>query len=300
MIQYYHHNEINKNAWDNCIDHFKNGLIYACSWYLDIVSPGWEALIYDDYKAVMPLPVKNKFGIYYLIRPYFTQQLGIFSNHTISENLVTEFINSIPHHFKYCNFHLNSSCNISAPNLYDNGITYVLSIHQSYKSLFNEFSTNNKRNLKKAYDFDLKVSDLNDTGLFFKFYKNHGKFKSGRHFISCMKILVDEIRQKNMGDIKVVYNKNKEILSAVLWLKYKEWVIYLISCSSKEGKEQGSNFLLIDTFLKENSGNNLVLDFEGSSIPGLARFYEGFGAKPLKFPLLKYNHLPFPLNLIKR
>jgi hypothetical protein len=214
--------------------------------------------------------------------------------------MLTEFINSLPKHFKYCNFYLNSNCNISAPNIYKNGITYVLPIRQSYQSIFKEFSTNNKRNLKKAYDLDLKVTKLDDAELFYKFYKKNGKLIPGKHFMSCLKKLVDEIQKRNMGNIKVVNNKNNQILSAVLWLKYKEWVIYLISCSIDEGKKQGSNFLLIDSFLKENASNNLVLDFEGSSIPGLARFYEGFGAKPLKFPLLKYNHLPFPFNLFKK
>jgi hypothetical protein len=300
MIHYYRHNEINKDAWDNCIENSHNGLVYGCSWYLDIACPGWEALIDDDYETIMPLPVKNKFGLSYLIRPYFTQQLGIFSIKSVTENLVSEFINSIPTHFKYCNFYLNSECNISAPNIYENGITYVLPLHQSYKSIYNEFSTNNKRNLKKAQDLELKVSNLENSELFCTFYNNHGKFNLGKRFISLLKTLVGEIRQRNMGEIKVVYNRNNEILSAVLWLKHKKWIIYLISCSSNEGKEQRSNFLLVDTFLKENSENNLMVDFEGSSIPGLARFYEGFGARPLKFPLLKYNQLPFPFNLFKR
>ncbi len=264
MIHYYHHNEIDKFAWDNCIENSPDGLIYACSWYLDIVNPGWEALIDDDYSTVMPLPVKKKLGVDYLIRPYFVQQLGIFSRHTLNETMVINFINSIPNHFKYCNFHLNSICKVSVPNIYINGVTYVLPLHQSYKSIYNEYSTNNKRNIKKSYDNGLTVSRLDETELFIKFYKNHGKLIPGKNFMKCFRTLTEEALKRNVGNIKVVYNQNNEILSAVLWLKFKEWIIYLISCTSLKGKELGSNFLLIDNFLKENSGNNLFLDFEGS------------------------------------
>ncbi len=45
---------------------------------------------------------------------------------------------------------------------------------------------------------------------------------------------------------------------------------------------------------------DLILDFEGSSIPGLARFYKGFGANPSNFFLLKYNNLPFPFKYFKK
>ncbi len=59
-------------------------------------------------------------------------------------------------------------------------------------------------------------------------------------------------------------------------------------------------FLLIDEFIKDNSGTNLVLDFEGSNIEGVARFYSGFGSKPFNYTSIKLNKLFFPLNLLKK
>ena len=41
-------------------------------------------------------------------------------------------------------------------------------------------------------------------------------------------------------------------------------------------------------------------DFEGSMIPGVARFYAGFGANPETYFQLKFNRLPLPLRWIKR
>ena len=52
--------EIDRTNWDNCIAQSANQLTYAHSWYLDVVSPQWEALVDENYDYVMPLPVKWK------------------------------------------------------------------------------------------------------------------------------------------------------------------------------------------------------------------------------------------------
>ena len=45
MIAYLTHDQIDKSRWDDCIAHAVNGMAYAWSWYLDVVHPGWEALV---------------------------------------------------------------------------------------------------------------------------------------------------------------------------------------------------------------------------------------------------------------
>jgi hypothetical protein len=55
MIKYLKHKEINKEKWDKCISSSHNKIIYALSWYLDVVSPNWDGLIKGDYEAVMPI-----------------------------------------------------------------------------------------------------------------------------------------------------------------------------------------------------------------------------------------------------
>ena len=48
MVSYLRHNEIDKGKWDACIRLSENSLVYAYSWYLDIIHPGWEAMVKDD------------------------------------------------------------------------------------------------------------------------------------------------------------------------------------------------------------------------------------------------------------
>ena len=67
---------------------------------LMLFRPGWEALISENYEYIMPLPVKSKYKIPYLVQPILTQQLGIFSKNKINENIIEEFIKEIPY-FSY-------------------------------------------------------------------------------------------------------------------------------------------------------------------------------------------------------
>ncbi len=40
----------------------------------------WDALVWNDYEAVMPLTWNRKYGIAYLYQPFLTAQLGVFGN----------------------------------------------------------------------------------------------------------------------------------------------------------------------------------------------------------------------------
>ena len=75
MIKYLSHSQIAPPRWAALLA--ACGTVHVYSWYLDIVHPGWEALVDDDYQAVMPLTGGKKFGVNYLFQPYFVQQAKI-------------------------------------------------------------------------------------------------------------------------------------------------------------------------------------------------------------------------------
>lgn len=69
--------------------------------------------------------------------------------------------------------------------------------------------------------------------------------------------------------------------------------------SNQQGKDLRGMYYLLNTFINQHAGQNLILDFEGSMIPGVARFFEGFGAAPETYFQLKFNRLPLPLKWLK-
>ena len=135
-ITYLPQANIDKQKWDQCIETAGNGLIYAWSFYLDAMSKNWDALIMNDYEAVMPLTWNKKYGIYYLYQPFFTAQLGVFGNN-LSSKIVQSFLESIPVKFKYWDFNLNEKNLFAIPGfkMYERS-NYILSLEKSYEELY--------------------------------------------------------------------------------------------------------------------------------------------------------------------
>ena len=70
------HSEINKTHWDECVSASPQCILYGLSWYLDVASPNWEALVQqedDSYLAVFPIPVRHKYGFSFIHQPLFCQ-----------------------------------------------------------------------------------------------------------------------------------------------------------------------------------------------------------------------------------
>jgi len=272
-IKHLTHNEIDFQKWNETIVNAHNSLVYAESWYLDIVSPKWEALVLGDYEYVMPLPVKRKFGISFLIQPPLTQQLGIFSNQIIDENIVELFIKKIP----YRSYHLN----LNEQNLYSKGVlrpNLLLHLNNNYQTLFSNYSTNTKRNIKKAHESNLKIKKNLFPDEFLEFYHNTEKnypTEPENRVNNLIKTTFDKEKLTIYG----AFNKNDQLISALCLLLAPKRLIYLLPVSNKEGKENSAMFRIVDEIIQSYASSYLILDFEGSKIENIAHFYQGFGAE---------------------
>ena len=300
MIQYLKHAEIDKKKWDNCIEQAPNGLIYAYSWYLDVVSPGWDALVEGDYESVMPLTHRKKLCFNYLYQPNFCQQLGIFSIESARHNLVERFIESLPKKFQFVEVQLNESNQTEAyENLLSQKKTYILDLNKNYTSIKASYSQNHKRNIKKAYQNNFKLT----SGLSAKEivdFKRKNPVNDLKEFqYKQLEDLVKISFKKKIGKSLEIFDPNGEILAVAFFIFHKKRVYYILSATNETGKKGGAMFLIVDYFLQKYAGNPWILDFEGSQIPGLARFYSGFGATPRYYSKIKINNLPFPFYLLK-
>ena len=93
--------------------------------------------------------------------------------------------------------------------------------------------------------------------------------------------------------------KGEYISTAVFFILHKR-AYYILVGNHPDSKMTGVSHFLIDGFIKDHAGKSMVLDFEGSDIPGLASFYGGFGGVNEKYPFLKINRLPFYLKWMKK
>lgn len=288
MIQLVHHANIDFDKWDMCISSAVHSEIYAYSWFLDCVSPQWSALILNDYEAVMPLPIKSKYGIRYIVQPPFCQKLGIFSPQTISEEMGKKFEIIIS---KYISVRYATYAPIFNITKSKEQANYILSLNNNYSKIEDTFNKNCKRNIKKAKKNEVTSLSLNCQE-FLDFYIPSFNYPGLDYYKEIIKNLLYVADKKNALECFGA-KKNDSINSAVSFLKRKNKYYYLLASSNNEGKENSSMFLIIQNFIQKHAQENAILDFEGSQIKGVAEFYKSFGAIYSPYYLFTSNRLPF-------
>jgi hypothetical protein len=305
LIRYLKHSEIDRQLWDECIAASPHPLVYAESWFLDIVSPQWDGLIEDNYIAVFPLTHRRKAGIEYLFQPYFTQQLGLFSkDKKFSEKKLDEFLTLIPDKFRLIEIQLNCSnvnCNAEGFRI-KNKITHHLDLSPEYQKINSGYSENLKRNIKKANRYELNEnSDVSPGDIIELFRKNKGaeidNLKNSDY--DTFRKLISEGDHRNLIYCEGILNTKRKLIAGAIFLKSADSYIFLFSATGEEAKEKGAMSFLIDRFIARHSTENKILDFEGSMNVNLARFYKSFGSQEIVYLQIFKNNLPKIIRWLK-
>jgi hypothetical protein len=301
LIEY---RNIDYQKWDQCIKSSPFGIAYAYSWYLDRICPHWDALVWGDYLYVMPLVNNSKFGIKYVYQPFFTQQLGVFSNFPPEPEIVNAFLNAIPGKFRLTDMKLNlgNRPTTGAFQTSENK-TYQLHLQPGFEILQENYNTNTKRNIRKSIDNKVFISPVYDIPMFLKFTQANLLHKSpevkSKHYQALQKVISFALYNQT-GEIYGAWDSTNSLIAAAFFVSANQKSIYLAASSNSTGTEQSAMFLLIDQFIRNNAGKYLTLDFEGSNMPGVARFYAGFGAQPQTYFSVHQNRLPQLLRFLKK
>lgn len=304
MIRHLSHTEIDKQRWDRCIDRSVNRMPYAYAWWLDAACPEWEALVQDDYSAVMPLTRNRKLGISYLFQPFFTQQLGVFSPLNQSLIDISLFLNAIPSSFRYIDIQLNSGNIPTAPQFnYTSRRNCILDLSPSYDQLAGSYHRNCRRNIRKAIHAGLRVKPGPGPSVFTYFIRRHLEHKltnTRRNFYRVLQLVTNSSIQKGTGEILGVYDRGDDLVAAGWFVQAAGRYTFLVCTSTPAGKKNHAMFFLVNHAIREKAGTGLIFDFAGSKLPGITYFNKGFGAIENYYPSVKRNLLPWPLNIIKR
>lgn len=301
QIRYLTNRKIDKAKWDNCISQADNGLIYAYSFYLDNMAKQWDALVLNDYEAVMPLTWNSKYGIHYLYQPFLAAQLGVFGNHSTEEQL-RNFIQEIPTSFRLIEISLNSKNIFGAPSGFlTPRSNYVLDLNKPYPSLFNNYRENIRRNIKKAEQLGCTIQKDFEAEEVIMLAVQQMKVQNNESTdnINRFRKLYHLLRQKKMTATYGIKLNNELLASCVFFFSHNR-AYYILVGNHPNGKATGASHFLIDAFIRDNAGKKMLLDFEGSDIVSLAFFYSSFGAALEVYPALKINRLPFYLKWLKK
>lgn len=298
-IKYLKHNQIEKSKWDSVIENSQNGLVYALSWFLDIVSPGWDALILGDYEMIMPLPTKAIINQKIFFQPIFAHQLGIFSKNIITSELTSKFIKKVIKYFKFVDIKLNNN-NLAIEQIpFYKRKTQTLDLSKSYTEISAQYNRSLKSNLAKSKRTDFVFTECKDPDILLEamriMYERKNVDGVKKSDYQNLKRIIEYSICSGIGAIYSAY-VGEQICSAMFVLIWRNRA-YTFYGTTLLGREKRSMVALMDYYIKENAGKNLTLDFCGSNIPGVAEWNFGFGAQNHDYYGVKANHLPFWLKL---
>lgn len=295
---YLSNSQLDRKKWDHCVSNSFNNRVYGLSWYLDLVSENWDAIIYGDYKAVFPIAFKDRIFFKKYYHPLFAQQLGPFISSEFNDNDIKkivacffDFMSNKNIFFNFCStsefryyfdevIFKNNTYPFSKFHNVIERVNLEINLNSTYPSILKNYNTNTIRNIEKSNKRDLYVHNDIDTKDFISLYiKNVAKkINLKRREVKTISRILDYCKQKEKGVIMGVLYEEK-IIAAAFFLSCFNRDVLIFHATDSSFKQFHPITYLINHYIFNNSNSNKILDFEGSNISGVYRFYKGFGAK---------------------
>jgi hypothetical protein len=298
-IVYVSHAKIDKQKWNACIHVAINGLVYASSDFLDAMSPGWDALVCGDYKAVMPVTWRSKMGFRYVCQPAFAQQLGVIYTNEKYRAVIPSFLSKLAIEYKLVEIFLNFD-NVSEP-LPAKHQNFVLPLDRSHEAIRLNYKNDLLKNLKRTEKFNLQYTIQTSATEAIQLYKQYyGKRMHIREVdFESLTALAHSWIENGKAFVREVRLPSGKLLSTGLFLKDEKRIYNIASTTLPDGRTLEANHFLMDALIKEFAGTGLLLDFEGSDLPGVARFYQKFSPIAQPYAFWKSNRLPTWMKWLK-
>lgn len=301
MITYLKNEEIDRERWNNCLAEIHEVKPYPWSWYLDIMAPGWDALVDDDYDALFPLPRFRKYGFNYLATPVFLQQLGAFSPDIETVKKAEEFVSFLPDFFRLVDLNIAQKIETDEYKVTPRS-NYELKLEVSYESLWFRYMTDCRRNINIAHRYPQEIVDNVKPHEIISLFRNNIGKRAGvirdasyRHLHSLM----DHCTGTAKGRILGVRSPKGKLLWGIFMIDIADRITLLFTAGSRKSRELRTAYHVIDHIIKLNSGTGKTVDFAGSSVPSIAIFMKSFGGTRTTYYRLFRNNLPWPARLFK-
>jgi hypothetical protein len=302
MIVYHNNNEIDREQWDNCIRNTPGAKPYAYSWFLDIMAPGWQALVDDDYDSVFPVPGLSRYGFRYISTPRYLQQLGAYSPDKPGSSAIAEFLEYIPDFYRYIDLCVGQKTETNGFSVFEK-VNLELDLSESYETLYNNFSDSCKRNIiaSSKHKYEL-VTDIKPDEIINLLAENNisesGRTKDADY--QRLRSLANFCVINKKGKIAGVRGARKKLLAGLFYIDIKGRKTVLFLACTPQAREKAIDFFVINELIKNNASTKTILDFSDSSNPQGPLFFNSFGCKILPYYRIFRNRLPWPLRLIKQ
>jgi len=288
-VRFIRHKDIEKQKWDRLVHEFGDSKLYILSWYLDAACPSWDAIVWGDYEAIIPLPTKKWWILKKVYQPFFVQQTGIIHQPYLQINVLLN--NLLTSGFLKSYFSFRVQLNILLPTNFNSSNqkkwqvekkkNFVLTLDRDYVTLRSNYNENRKRNIKKAISESWSVNTSLEIDSAIEMYKKNQAPKQkqlGLDVYKVLKRIFNAVNQNGSRELLICKDEKGMILSYAFFVNTPNRIYYLFGTMSVEGRKHSAISLLFDDIIKRNSNSNKKLDFEGGNLESIGRFFASFGA----------------------
>ncbi len=283
--------DIDRELWDTMVWNDPSSLFYNLSWCLDTLCENWIGVVKGDYQSAIAFPMQRKLSVRYTFNPFLFHRASVVGALTSDE-----LDDAVWKAAKYVDLRLREK--LEGATIWNN---FELPLSKSYLDLAQGYSQNTRRNLKKSVKHDLVFRRADNAALIsFVFKENVSFSKLGikeKEYENFEKLMLEAF-DCEIGRGYIV-EQDEEPVAVGFFIEFNNRVTFVKGTSTADGREIGAMPFLFDRVINEFHSSKLVLDFAGSNVDSVGRFYSGFGAENVPVYYLKRNSLPFPLNQLK-
>jgi len=291
-IEILHASRLDKARWDHCVQSHQ-GLIYTYSWYLDAMADDWYGLVAGDYEAILPLPVKKKYGIRMVAMPPFVQRLDLLST---AESSHADIARAILRFSRLIQFSTVTEDLFVTP-VRRKRTNYILPLYADYSSIMDKYHSSCRKNLNKANSRGCMPAEKVSINDVIRLYRDaYGEMSgyTGAHFDRLIKLIASLPPETyHLGGVQ---QSNGTLVYAGLLLDDGKRLYYLLGAPTREGRNIRATYFFLDSMIRRFAGSGRTWDFEGSDIPDVATFYQSFSPDTEYYFQYYSNNFPFPLN----
>jgi hypothetical protein len=296
-VRYIRGLELDRSRWDGLMISASNVDVFGSSVFLDTMTEGWDAIICGDYDAVLPLPVRRRFGIQYTYILPFCGPFSVYGELPGGISAAT-MLKAIPRSLRRCDINLW----INEPPLGWQAITrfnHRLDLSTDYPAIRSRYQSTCRNILNRGLAFGLQILSGIPVSLQLQMAQKFGGLgRTDRLDVLRFETLCQ--RWSHVSEVLslVISSTDGRVISGAVFLRSAHQLHYLLGWSSPEGKQHNASRHMLDHVIRMHASQPLILDFEGSDIPGVAQFFESFGAVPHPYHLLRRDNIPVLLRRV--
>lgn len=291
MIRKLRYADIDFQKYESAIENSVQNNFYASKLILDHLCESWEILISGDYKFVMPIPLKKKFGVQFALMPLFCQQLGIFGkerNPIIEQEFFKYFIQNYKVYYYAFNYQNTFEENLKFKK------NYFIQ-NTEYSNLKKNYFKGRKSAVKSSQHLTFKELELSESLVFIQtHFKGLDKKKDMDKFFTYLNFL----QAKNLLKIYGAFKEEHLICLATVIKSEKKISLLGLINDDMYRKDNGASFI-IDRILTDHISED-SFDFMGSTIRGIEVFFKSFGSELQEYAVIENSRKDLLKSLFRK